>query len=64
MKWPNRIINGDIEISLYVLFIILFAYTVTVAVLLQVIILPNYFPNWVNEFGLLKQTDSINKQKQ
>jgi hypothetical protein len=59
MKLLNAITNDEIDFSLYILFIILFVYTVTAAILLQVIILPNYFPSWVNEFGMLKQTDSI-----
>jgi len=59
MKLLNFITNDEIDFSFYILFILLFIYTVTAAVLLQVIILPNFFPSWVNEFGMLKQTDSI-----
>lgn len=55
----KKIINNEIEFSLFFLFVLLFIYTIIAATLLQVIILPDYFPNWVNEFGMLKQTDSI-----
>jgi len=59
MKFINRIISNEINFSLHTLFFILFVYFNVIAFLLQVIILPNYFLSWVNEFGLLKQTDSI-----
>ena len=59
MKLINRIISNEINFSLYTLFFILFVYSNVIAFLLQVIILPNYFSHWVNEFGLLNQTDSI-----
>ena len=59
MNLIKKIISNENNFSLYTLFFILFLYSTTIAFLLQVIILPNYFPHWVNDLGLLNQTDSI-----
>ena len=59
MNLIKKIISNESNFSLYTLFFILFLYSTTIAFLLQVIILPNYFPHWVNDLGLLNQTDSI-----
>jgi len=59
MKFFYNIINNK-----YYLFCTLLFYTLCAAFFIQDILLPFFFPDGINSYGLLKNTDSINYHKQ